>query len=116
MEDEANGKRLFYSGDLPAHGRKGRLFESLINNPPRKIDTMLMEGSSLARRTADQSFPTEESLEKTFIDRFKATEGMALIACSAQNIDRVVTVDRAAKKSGRTLIVAAYAAEVLKGT
>jgi len=116
MEVEANGKRLFYSGDLRAHGRKGRLFEALINNPPRKIDTMLMEGSSLGRLTDDQSFPTEESLEKSFIDRFKATEGMALVACSAQNIDRVVTVYRAAKQSGRTLIVDAYAAEVLKAT
>jgi ribonuclease J len=41
---------------------------------------------------------------------------MALVACSAQNIDRVVTVYRAAKRTGRTLIVDAYAAEVLKAT
>jgi ribonuclease J len=37
-------------------------------------------------------------------------------ACSAQNIDRVLTVYRAAKRTGRTLIVDAYAAEVLKAT
>jgi ribonuclease J len=116
MEVEANGKRLFYSGDLRAHGRKGKLFEALIENPPRNIDSMLMEGSSLGRLAADQSFPTEEALEETFIDRFRKTEGMALVACSAQNIDRVVTVYRAAKRTGRTLIVDAYAAEVLKAT
>jgi ribonuclease J len=52
----------------------------------------------------------------TFVDRFKATAGMALVACSAQNIDRVVTVYRASKRTGRTLIVDAYAAEVLKAT
>src|SRR5690606_21618555 len=51
-----------------------------------------------------------------FIERFKETAGMALVACSAQNIDRVVTVYRAAKQTGRTLIVDAYAAEVLKAT
>jgi ribonuclease J len=75
-----------------------------------------MEGSSLGRLADDQSFPSEAALEETFVDRFKATAGMALVACSAQNIDRVVTVYRAAKRSGRTLIVDAYAAEVLKAT
>ncbi len=41
---------------------------------------------------------------------------MVLVACSAQNIDRVVTIYRAAKQTGRTLIVDAYAAEALKAT
>jgi ribonuclease J len=116
MEVEAGGKRLFYSGDLRAHGRKGSLFKALITNPPLNIDTMLMEGSSLGRLADDQSFPSEAALEETFVDRFKATAGKALVACSAQNIDRVVTVYRAAKRTGRTLIVDAYAAEVLKAT
>ena len=116
MEVEAGGKRIFYSGDLRAHGRKGGLFEALINQPPLKIDTMLMEGSSLGRLADDQSFPSEAALEEIFVDRFKDTAGMALVACSAQNIDRVVTVYRAAKRTGRTLIVDAYAAEVLKAT
>ena len=31
---EANGKRVFYSGDLRAHGRKARLVEDLIRHPP----------------------------------------------------------------------------------
>jgi len=116
MVVEAGGKRLFYSGDLRAHGRKGSLFEALINNPPGNIDTMLMEGSSLGRLADDQSFPSEAALEETFVDRFRATTGMALVACSAQNMDRVVTVYRAAMRTGRTLIVDAYAAEVLKAT
>jgi ribonuclease J len=116
MTVEAGGKRLFYSGDLRAHGRKGSLFEALLSNPPKDIDIMLMEGSSLGRLTEDQSFPSEAALEETFVDRFKDTAGMALVACSAQNIDRVVTVYRAAKRTGRTLIVDAYAAEVLKAT
>lgn len=116
MEIEADGKRLFYSGDLRAHGRKGKLFEALIRRPPRDVDVMLMEGSSLGRLADDETFPTEEDLEKSFADQFKNTAGMALVACSAQNIDRVVTVYRAAKRTGRTLIVDAYAAEVLKAT
>ena len=30
---EAEGKRLFYSGDLRSHGRKGVLFENLVKRP-----------------------------------------------------------------------------------
>ena len=116
LEIEADGRRLFYSGDLRAHGRKGKLFERMIANPPRSIDLMLMEGSSLGRLADDAKFETEGELERAFVERFKATAGMALIACSAQNIDRVVTIYRAAKRTGRTLIVDAYAAEVLKAT
>lgn len=33
---EADGRRIFYSGDLRATGRKGRLFERLVNDPPDK--------------------------------------------------------------------------------
>jgi ribonuclease J len=116
IEVEAAGRKLFYSGDLRSHGRKGKLFERMIQNPPMNIDLMLMEGSSLGRLPDDAHFLTESDLEKTFVDKFKATPGMALVACSAQNIDRVVTIYRAAKRSGRTLVIDAYAAEVLKAT
>lgn len=116
LEVAAGGKRVFYSGDLRAHGRKGALFERLVQNPPRAIDLMLMEGSSLSRLANDQHFPSEEDLEQQFLDRFKKTSGIVLIACSAQNIDRVVTVYRAAKRAGRTLLIDAYAAEVLAAT
>jgi ribonuclease J len=116
LEIEADGRRLFYSGDLRAHGRKGKLFELMVKKPPKKIDVMLMEGSSLGRLADSETFPTEETLERIFIDRFKTTPGMVLVACSAQNIDRVVTIYRAAKQTSRTLIIDAYAAEVLKAT
>src|SRR4051794_7359507 len=56
---EAGDKRLFYSGDIRSHGRKGALFERLINNPPGEVDTMLMEGSSLGRLDEETQFPTE---------------------------------------------------------
>ena len=116
LEIGADGRRLFYSGDLRAHGRKGKLFELMLKKPPKNIDVMLMEGSSLGRLADDEGFPTEEAMEGIFFERFNTTPGMVLVACSAQNIDRVVTIYRAAKPTGRTLIVDAYAAEVLKAT
>lgn len=77
---------------------------------------MLMEGTTLGRLPDDGQFASEADLERAFVTAFRTTPGMALVACSAQNIDRVVTVYRAAKRTGRTLIVDAYAAEVLKAT
>ena len=116
LEIEADGRRLFYSGDLRAHGRKSKLFELMLKKPPRNIDVMLMEGSSLGRLDDSEQFPTEEALERLFMERFQTTPGIVLVACSAQNIDRIVTIYRAVKKTDRTLIVDAYAAEVLKAT
>jgi ribonuclease J len=55
IEIEAEGQRLFYSGDIRAHGRKAALFERLIANPPRDIDIMFMEGSSLGRLEAEKN-------------------------------------------------------------
>jgi ribonuclease J len=116
LEVEAAGRRLFYSGDFRAHGRKSKLFDLLVAKPPGGIDIMLMEGSSLGRVADDSEFETEDDLERAFVGRFRAMSGIALVACSPQNIDRVVTIYRAAKRTGRTLVIDAYAAEVLSAT
>lgn len=113
---EAEGKRLFYSGDLRSHGRKGALFERLLARPPQNIDVMLMEGSSLGRLEADARFPTETEIEAELTSRIRATPGLVLVAASAQNIDRVVSIFRAAKRSGRKLVLDLYAAEMLHAT
>ncbi len=113
---EAGGQRLLYSGDLRAHGRKGALFERLVRSPPRAIDALLMEGSSLGRLDAERLFPTESEIEDRFVTRFGEMSGLALVAASAQNIDRVVSLYRACKRTDRTLILDLYAAEILAAT
>lgn len=116
LEIEAGGRRLFYSGDLRGHGRKGVLFDRMVASPPRGVDVMLMEGSSFGRLDAERSFPTEAEIETRFIELFHDASGMALVAASAQNIDRMVTLYRACKRTGRTLIIDLYAAEILRAT
>ena len=113
---EADGKRLFYSGDLRAHGRKAALFEQLVRDPPRDVDVLLMEGTTLGRPGRDAGFPAEADLEPRFVQIFRQTEGTALVWCSGQNIDRLVTVFRACKKAGRQLILDMYTAHVLRAT
>ncbi len=63
----ADGKRLFYSGDLRGHGRKARTFEALLQYPPANIDVLLMEGTVIGREDAGNGFRTEQDLEEEFV-------------------------------------------------
>jgi ribonuclease J len=115
---EADNKRLFYTGDLRAHGRKRSLFNQLLRRPPPNIDVLLMEGTTLGRPESDTAagFPTETDLEHHLTAHFTQTPGMPLVWCSGQNIDRLVTVFRACKRAGRQLIVDMYTAHILRAT
>lgn len=108
---EADGRKLLYSGDFRAHGRKKKLFEANIRALPESVDVLLMEGSCLGRE--DDRFKTEEELEDAFLNEFKRTKGLILVQSSMQNIDRIVTVYRACKKAGRKLVLSGYAAYLL---
>ncbi len=112
---EANGRRLFYSADIRAHGRKAALFERLLRQPPTPVHAMLMEGSSLGRLDPGQSFPTEDDIELQLAEVFRAP-GFVGVCASAQNIDRMVSIYRACKRTGRTLVLDLYAIEVLAAT
>ena len=113
---EAGGKRLFYSGDFRAHGRKASLFERMVANPPADIDVLLMEGSSLTRLNADEHFPSETDLEADIVSAIKKAPGLVMTHTSAQNIDRVVTIYRACRQTNRTLVIDLYAAAILEAT
>jgi ribonuclease J len=112
----ANKKRLFYTGDLRAHGAKGALFERLVHKPPKGVDVLLLEGSTIGRLNVEGRFPTERELEVRFLKEMKSTKGMALVYCSGQNIDRIVTIFRACKQSQRQMIIDLYTAEILRAT
>ena len=112
---ESGGRRLFYTGDLRGHGRKAALFERLTAHPPPSIHAMLMEGSSLGRLDADKRFPAEADVEAALVERFRP-DGFVGVCASAQNIDRVVSIYRACKRTQRTLLLDLYAMEVLRAT
>jgi ribonuclease J len=108
---EVEGRRLLYSGDFRIHGRKSSLVERLIAHPPEEIDVLLMEGTNLG---SDKPTNTEEDLEGEFVRLFEETSGRVFVAWSAQNVDRTVSLYRAAKRAGRTLVVDLYTAEVME--
>lgn len=109
---EAEGKRLFYSGDFRAHGRKSILFDRLIQNPPENIDVLLMEGSMIKRDNSD--FPNETAVEKKIVDTIKDHTNIGFLICSSQNIDRIVSAYRACLRTGKKLVVDFYTAWVLE--
>jgi ribonuclease J len=109
---EANGKSLFYSGDFRMHGRKSKLFDWFCDHFNKKVDYLLLEGSTIGR--ADKPFPTESELEDEFVKTFKETKGINLVFVSGQNIDRLVTIYRACKKCGKIFLIDFYIANILK--
>jgi ribonuclease J len=110
---EADGSRLFYSGDFRMHGRKTRNMEALLESPPERVDVLLMEGTNLGRRSRSIAVETEDDLERRIAKRLGTCDGLVLAYAAGQNIDRLVTFYRAALRSGRGLVLDAYAAHVL---
>ncbi|MFM8973808.1 MAG: MBL fold metallo-hydrolase, partial [Actinomycetota bacterium] len=91
---EGDGRRVFYTGDLRAHGRKASCFTSLIANPPESIDVLLMEGTHV-RADANfdaEVFETETDLEARVLNLCASARGAIVVCGSAQNLDRLVTV------------------------
>ena len=50
-------------------------------------------------------FETESALEDRFVDLCESTPGAVAVFGSAQNLDRLVTVYRAAKRCDRQMVV-----------
>ena len=108
---EGEGKRLLYTGDFRAHGRKSALVKRLMNSPPQSVDALVMEGTNLGSK---KPWSNETNLEERFRALFTGTSGRVFVSWSAQNIDRTVTLYRACKATGRTLVVDLYTAEVME--
>lgn len=113
---EADGGRLFYSGDLRAHGRKAGLFERLVREPPVGVDVLLIEGTRLGRAASSQDRMDETEVERQCVEIFRRTQGIVLVAYSMQNIDRMVSLYRAALQADRNLVLDLYGAAITLAT
>ena len=114
---ESGGSRLFYTGDFRAHGHKGALFQRLLRDPPSGVDVLLLEGTHVAQDGEYRpAGPTEKEVQQELAETFRHAPGAVLVAMSAQNIDRVVSVYKACCSAKRTLIVDLYAASIAIAT
>jgi len=108
---EAEGRRILYTGDFRCQGRKAALVKSMIARPPADIDALIIEGTNLG--TA-KPVVTEAELERDFTALAREVPGHVFVNWSAQNLDRTVTLFRAARRSSRPLVVDLYGADVLE--
>lgn len=109
-EIDVDNKTIVYTGDIRFHGRaswKSSVFKRKIKNP----DYLIMEGTTLGR--TEQDVVREKDLEGAFIDVFRG-DRLPVVQFSPQNIDRFVTVYRACKRTGKTLVIDPYTAYVLE--
>ncbi len=107
---KAEDKKIFYTGDFRGHGRKAKLYEDIIKHPPKNIDYLILEGTMIKREKG--KYTTEQDIENELTRQF-AENKMIFIACSSQNIDRIVSIYKACNKSGRIFLIDPYTANIL---
>ena len=105
---EADGEKVLYTGDFRSNGRKS--FGRLLNALPDKVDKLICEGTTLSRKT--QTPLREADLEELAVTEFRSVTSPIFVLQSSTNIDRIVTMYRAAKRSGRVFLQEGYMANV----
>ncbi len=102
---EAGGRSILYTGDFRFHGRKSG--EELLSRLPKKVDTLISEGTNLG---SGKPCFSERDLENRAVELFKFTEKPVFVLQSASNLDRIVSFYRAAKRCGRIFYEDLYTA------
>lgn len=105
---EGDGERILYTGDFRSNGRKS--YYRLLGELPADVDILICEGTTLSRD--GYIARTENELENEAVSLFRDTEGPVFILQSSMNIDRIVTMYRAAKRSGRIFLEELYMADI----
>jgi ribonuclease J len=113
---EADGQRLLYTGDLRAHGRFGFRFEKLLaDERVRGVNWLLCDGTTLGSSGGSHGLSSEADVEEQLLELAREEPDKLLaVATSGQNLDRLVSCFRAARRAGRQLVVDAYQACVLR--
>lgn len=104
---ENNGETVVYTGDFRANGRLD--FDELLADLP-KSDTLIIEGTTLTRESKENV--QEEKLEEIAVNYLKDKLGPVFVMMSAQNIDRLVTMQNVADRTDRVLMQDIYTAEI----
>lgn len=108
---EADGKKLFYTGDFRDNGRKAKLFDYMTSRKELKnVDCMLMEGTMIERDNG--KFQNESDVEEEIASVINSPLPTFIIN-SSQNIDNMISAFRACKKEGKTLVTDFYTAWIL---
>ncbi len=105
---EAGGESVLYTGDFRGNGRKP--YDWLLSELPKKVDKLICEGTTLSRE--GYVAVSEQKLESQAVEIFRDNKGPVFVLQSSMNIDRIVTIYRAAKRSGRAFLEELYMADI----
>ena len=107
---EGDGKSVLYTGDFRSNGRKS--FASLLRRLPH-ADLLITEGTTLSG--THSLARTEADLENEAVKAIETRgEKPVFVNMAATNIDRIVTVYKAAQRTGRILLMDAYTAHIAR--
>lgn len=110
---EADGKRIYYSGDFRAHGRRKKAFDWFLGDPPRDIDLLLMEGTMMGRDNV--AYPTEDAVGEGMLKVLRELDDRAcFLICSGQHIDRLCAAFSACIQANRIFVTDIYTAYILR--
>lgn len=90
------------------------MWRRLLDSPPRGVHAFLLEGTTLSRESGASL--SEQQVEQRLAALCGQTPGMVLAFYSGHNIDRLVSVYRAAKRTGRELVLDLYGAAIAAAT
>lgn len=114
LEITVGDKRILYSGDFRMHGRKSELMQRILRHPPKDVDVLILEGTNLFHPGhTPKPVCSENELEAKLVDLFTKTKGRVFATWSSTNLDRTVTMFRACKRTGRTLVLDAFTMKLL---
>ena len=82
----------------------------MLSELPKKVDKLICEGTTLSRE--GYVAVSEQELENQAVELFRDNKGPVFVLQSSMNIDRIVTMYRAAKRSGRTFLEELYMADI----
>ena len=105
---ECDDKKVLHTGDFRTNGYKGKLVEQVIKEI-KSVDVVVMEGTTLSRNNLKNRL--EKNLVKDIYDKTKKYDKV-LILQSSTNIDRVVSMYKAMKKSKKIFIEDIFTANI----
>lgn len=104
---EAGGQSILYTGDFRFHGRKDS--HKLLSELPESVDVLIHEGTNIGKSSCTM---TEAELENKAVEIMKSTDGPVFVLQSGTNIDRLVSIYRASKRSGRITYMDNYTSHI----
>lgn len=109
--ESEDGKKVFYSGDFRGHGRKSKVFQWTLENVPKDVDLLMLEGTHIPG--SDRTEDRETDIEDKIVEKVKDCPTIVFVTQASQNIDRLVSVYKAAIRTNRLLVIDIYTAIIL---